>query len=66
MHTLDSGAVGGDNGWTYRIIMLLVTIGGIFIVSILIGILTISLEGVLENLRKGRSFVMEIVLSDEC
>src|SRR6187402_3039497 len=35
MHTLDSGAVGGDNGWAYRVTMLLVTIGGIFIVSIL-------------------------------
>src|SRR5262245_33521423 len=35
MRTLDSGTMGGDTGTGYRIVMLLVTLGGIFIVSAL-------------------------------
>jgi hypothetical protein len=59
MHALDSGAVGGDNGWSFRIPMLLMTFGGIFLVSTLIGVLTSGIEGKLEDLRKGRSRVIE-------
>lgn len=59
MRTLDSGTMGGDTGWGFRIIMLLVTIGGIFIVSTLIGVLSSGIEGKLEELRKGKSEVME-------
>lgn len=33
MRTLDSGTMGGDTGWGFRTIMLLVTLAGIFIVS---------------------------------
>jgi len=40
LRTLDPGVVAGDNGWKLRLLMLLVTIGGIFIVSILIGTIT--------------------------
>ena len=39
--------------------MLLVTIGGIFIVSTLIGVLSSGIESKLEEMRKGRSFVIE-------
>jgi voltage-gated potassium channel Kch len=59
MHSLDAGTVAGDNGWSYRLLMLLITLGGIFIVSTLIGILSNSLAEKLEELRKGRSFVVE-------
>jgi K+/H+ antiporter YhaU regulatory subunit KhtT len=59
MRTLDAGTMGGDAGWPFRIVMLLVTIGGIFIVSTLIGILSSGLESQLDELRKGRSFVIE-------
>lgn len=59
MRTLDAGTMGGDAGWGFRIIMLLVTIGGIFIVSTLIGVLSSGIEGKLDELRKGRSEVME-------
>lgn len=59
MRTLDAGTMGGDEGWPFRIIMLLVTIGGIFIVSALIGVLTSGLESKLEQLQKGRSRVLE-------
>jgi voltage-gated potassium channel Kch len=59
MRALDSGAVGGDVGWPFRAVMLLVTVGGIFIVSTLIGVLTSGLESKIDELRKGRSKVLE-------
>jgi len=59
MRTLDPGTMGGDSGWTFRIIAFLVTIGGIFIISTLIGVLNNGIEAKLEQLRQGRSFVIE-------
>ena len=60
MRTMDSGAVGGDTGsWSFLIIMLAITLVGIFVLSALIGILNGALEGALENLRKGKSRVVE-------
>ncbi|HWS27942.1 MAG TPA: hypothetical protein VN259_15375, partial [Xanthomonadales bacterium] len=59
MHALDAGNLAGDAGWTLRILMLLVTIGGIFIVSSLIGTITAGLDARLTELRKGRSRVIE-------
>lgn len=59
MRTLDSGTMGGDAGWPFRVVMLMVTLGGIFIVSALIGVLSTGLEGKLDELRKGRSDVIE-------
>ena len=59
LRTLDPGVVAGDAGWQLRLLMLIVTIGGIFIVSILIGTITSGLEARLTELRKGRSRVIE-------
>src|SRR5688572_28001354 len=59
MRTLDAGTMGGDEGWGFRILMLLVTLGGIFIVATLIGVLTSGIEAKMDELRKGRSFVVE-------
>ena len=59
MRTLDSGTMGGDSGWGFRIIAFLVTLGGIFIISTLIGVLGSGIEGKLEDLSKGKSFVIE-------
>ncbi len=59
MRTLDPGTMGGDTGWGFRIIMLGVTLGGIFIVSTLIGVLASGISNKLEELRKGHSFVVE-------
>ena len=40
MHTMDAGTLGGDNGsWTYLFVFLFATIGGLFVVSALIGVL---------------------------
>jgi len=59
MRTLDSGTMGGDTGWGFRGVMLAVTLGGIFVVSALIGVLSSGIEGKLDELRKGRSDVLE-------
>lgn len=59
MRTLDSGTMGGDAGWGFRLVMLMVTLAGIFVVSALIGVLSTGLEGKLDELRKGRSLVLE-------
>jgi voltage-gated potassium channel Kch len=59
MRTLDAGTMGGDTGIGFRLVMLGVTFGGIFIVSALIGVLNNGIEGKLEELRKGRSRVIE-------
>lgn len=59
MRTLDSGTVGGDTGWFFRLTMLFVTFGGIFVVSTLIGLLSSGIDAKLEDLRKGRSRVIE-------
>ena len=59
MRTLDPGTMGGDIGSpVYLGLMLVVTIGGIFIVSSLIGVLTTGLNDAITNLRKGRSPVI--------
>ena len=59
MRTLDAGTMGGDAGWGFRFAMFAVTLGGVFIISTLIGVLTAGVEGKLEDLRKGRSKVLE-------
>ncbi|UXI67944.1 CASTOR/POLLUX-related putative ion channel [Tahibacter amnicola] len=59
MHAIDAGNLAGDSGWALRILMFVVTIAGIFLVSILIGTITSGLEARLTELRKGRSRVIE-------
>jgi voltage-gated potassium channel Kch len=59
MRTLDAGTMGGDSGWVFRGVMLLVTLAGIFVVSTLIGVLSSGIESKLDELRKGRSQVLE-------
>ncbi|NUQ84822.1 MAG: NAD-binding protein [Anaerolineales bacterium] len=59
MRTLDPGTMGQDTGAGFRIVMLFVTLGGIFIVSALIGVLNNAIQGQMERLRKGRSLVIE-------
>ena len=60
MHTMDAGTLGGDAGsWTYLFVLLFVTIGGLFIVSALIGVLNQGFGTMLDQLRRGRSAVVE-------
>jgi voltage-gated potassium channel Kch len=60
LRTLDSGTMGGDTGSPFFLLMMLVvTFGGVFVVSALIGIINNGLEDKMEELRKGRSQVLE-------
>ncbi|MFC6887383.1 MULTISPECIES: CASTOR/POLLUX-related putative ion channel [Actinomadura] len=60
LRTLDPGTMGGDEGsGPFLALMLAATVGGIFIVSSLIGVLTTGLEGKIAELRKGRSRIVE-------
>jgi voltage-gated potassium channel Kch len=59
MRTLDPGTMGGDSGWGFRALMLVVTIGGLIIVASLIGIISGAFDSKVEELRKGRSRVLE-------
>lgn len=59
LHAIDAGTVAGDQDWWLRLVMVLVTIGGIFIVATLISAISSGLEAKLEDLRKGHSLVVE-------
>lgn len=59
MRTLDPGTMGGDAGWGFRLLMLVITIGGLIIVASLIGIVSGAFDSKVEELRKGRSTVLE-------
>jgi len=59
MRTIDPGAMGGDAGWGFRLSSLFITLGGIFLLSTLIGLITSGIEARVETLRKGRSAVLE-------
>ncbi len=60
LRTLDPGTMGGDEGsGGFLLSMFVITLGGIFVISTLIGILNTGLESKLAELRKGRSTVVE-------
>ncbi len=60
LHSIDSGTISGDTGsFLYIAAMFVITLGGIFIFSILIGLLTTGISSKLESLQKGHSIVIE-------
>jgi Trk K+ transport system NAD-binding subunit len=61
LHAFNNGQLGSDSGveWPFLAVMLAVTIGGIFIVSSLIGVLTNGMNARLDEVRRGRSRVLE-------
>jgi hypothetical protein len=60
MRALDAGTLAGDvAGWTFLFVMLFVTIGGIFVLSALIGIINQGFGAMIERLRRGHSAVLE-------
>lgn len=67
MRTFDAGNMADDGAgegtgpanWIVRIVALFVTLGGIFIISSLIGAITSGIEGKLDEMRKGRTPVLE-------
>ena len=57
--TLDAGTGGGDVGWPFRAVSLFVTLGGIFVVTAFIGLMANGIDRKLEQLRRGRTVVVE-------
>lgn len=59
MHALDPGTVVGAEGFGYRALMLITTFGGLVFLAGLIGIVSGAFDTKVEELRKGRSKVLE-------
>ncbi len=61
MHALDAGTIAGDdtNNILFIVMMSIVTICGLFITSMLIGVISTGLESKMESLQKGHSLVLE-------
>ncbi|NPV86751.1 MAG: potassium transporter TrkA [Anaerolineae bacterium] len=60
VRTLGGGSIGGrETAWSFRLLMLGVTLGGVFVISALISVLTNAMNARMVELRKGRSQVME-------
>ncbi|MFG1688265.1 potassium transporter TrkA [Nonomuraea sp. NPDC049269] len=61
MRAMDAGTVAGDNDGStiFTILGFSITIGGLLIVSSLVGVLTTGLDNKLTELRKGRSRIVE-------
>ncbi|MDA1119684.1 MAG: potassium transporter TrkA [Bacteroidetes bacterium] len=59
-HTLDPGAMGNAGySWSMRIYQMIITIVGIVVLSTLIGLISNGILDKIQDLRKGRSFVIE-------
>jgi voltage-gated potassium channel Kch len=59
MHALGDFDPMNESPWTFRLATLIVTLTGIFVMSTLIGVMTAGIEEKLDQLRKGRSMVVE-------
>ena len=60
MHAIDAGTLAGDNeNFVFMLLMTVVTICGLFITSMLIGILNAGIEDKMTSLQKGKSQVLE-------
>jgi len=59
LRILDPGTFSDDTGWPLRITTLFVTLLGVIIGAALIGLIVAAVENRLDDLRRGRSFVVE-------
>jgi len=59
LRTLDSGSFASDTAWPTRILALIVTLAGIFVAGSLIGLIANAVDQKVEELRRGRSTVVE-------
>ncbi len=60
MHSLDGGVISTQSGsWQYILLMLVATLGGMVLLSILIGVLNSGISKKLDELRRGHSLVIE-------
>ena len=59
-HMLDPGVLGNhEENWPFRMFMMIVTFLGLVVISTLIGLVSNGILTKLDDLRKGRSFVIE-------
>jgi len=59
MSTIDQGAMAGDIGWAFRAVRFVATLGSLFLIAILIGTISSGIDGKLNELKKGKSRVLE-------
>lgn len=59
LRVVDSGTFAGDATWPTRVVSLLITIAGIFLAGSLIGLIANAVDQQVDQLRKGRSTVIE-------
>lgn len=59
VRVLDTGTIASDYGWQTRIVALVITLAGILIASSLIGLVATGIDRKINDLRKGRSRVIE-------
>ena len=59
LRILDPGTFSGDSGWPLRVAMLIVTLLGVLIGGSLIGLIVATVDNRVEQLRRGRSLVVE-------
>jgi voltage-gated potassium channel Kch len=59
LRVMDPGTMAGDHGWGTRLLALVITITGLLLASALIGLIATAIDQRIEQLRKGRSFVVE-------
>ncbi|MDO8309211.1 MAG: hypothetical protein Q7V58_12755 [Actinomycetota bacterium] len=57
--SLDPGTFSGDDGTRFRIIMLVVTLAGIFLAATIIGLVSSAIDSRVDSLRRGKSLVLE-------
>ena len=59
LRVMDPGTMAGDRGWGTRLLALAITVVGLLLASALIGLIASAIDQRIEQLRKGRSFVVE-------
>ncbi|WP_426571989.1 CASTOR/POLLUX-related putative ion channel [Aquihabitans sp. McL0605] len=59
LRVVDSGTFAADATWPTRLLGLLITIAGIFLAGSLIGLIATAVDQQIQELRKGRSTVLE-------
>jgi len=59
LRSIDTGTFASDSQWPTRVIALFITLSGIFLAGSLIGIIASAIDQRVENLRRGRSAVIE-------
>ncbi len=59
LRVLDSGTFAADSSWPARFLGLFITLAGIFLAGSLIGLIANAVDQAIDQLRKGRSTVLE-------